>query len=75
MYLNYKKVLFNLRIYIGDVFGSQFYISDVIGIASYFCDVCGVPQKVSEIFKALIVSDVNEAAISIIMMLSNCNYS
>jgi hypothetical protein len=29
----------------------------------------------SEIFEALIVSDVNKAAISVIMMLSNCNYS
>ena len=29
----------------------------------------------SKIFEALIVSDVNKAAISVIMMLSNCNYS
>jgi hypothetical protein len=50
-------------------------LSDVIGIALYFCDVCGLPKKASEIFEALIVSDVNEAAISVIMMLSNCNYS
>jgi hypothetical protein len=64
-------VLSNLNIYIGDVFGIQFYISDVIGIALYFCDVCGLPKKASEIFEALIVSDVNEAAISVIMMLSN----
>ncbi len=76
MYLDYKKrVLSNLNIYIGDVFGSQCYMSDMIGIALYFCDVCGLPKKASEIFEALIVSDVNEAAISIIMMLSNCNYS
>jgi hypothetical protein len=47
----------------------------VIGIALYFRDVCGVPKKASEIFEALIASDVNEAAISIIMMLSNCTYS
>ncbi len=68
-------MLSNLKIYIGDVFWSQFYISDVIGIALYFCDVCGLPKKESEIFEALIVSDVSEAAISVIMMLSNCNYS
>jgi hypothetical protein len=68
-------VLSNLNIYIGDVFGGQFYISDVIGIALYLCDVCGLPEKASEILEALIVSDVNEAAIGIIMMLSNCNYS
>jgi hypothetical protein len=68
-------VLSNLNIDNGDVFGSHFYISDVIGIALYFCDVCGLTKKVSEIFEALIVCDVNEAAISIIMMLSNCNYS
>jgi hypothetical protein len=47
----------------------------MIGIALYFCDVCGLPQKASEIFEALIVGVVNKAAISIIMMLSNCNYS
>ena len=63
------------NVYIGDVFGSQFYISDVIGIALYFCDVCGLSKKASELFEALIVSDVNEAAISVIMMLGNCNYS
>ncbi len=57
------------------MFGGKFYISDVMGIAFYFCDVCGLPKKLSEIFEALIVSDVNKAAISIIMMLSNCNYS
>ncbi len=57
------------------MFGSQFYISDVIGNALYFCDVCGLPKKASEIFEALIVSDTNEAGISIIIMLSNCNYS
>ncbi len=68
-------MLSNLNIYIGDVFGSKFYISDVIGIAFYFCDVCGLPKKTSEIFEALIVSEVNEAAISIIMMFSNCNFS
>ncbi len=63
------------NVYIGDVFGSQFFISDLIGIALYFCDVCGLPKQMSEIFKALIVNDVSEAAISVIMMLSNCNYS
>ncbi len=68
-------MLSNLNIYIGDVFGSQFYISDVIGIALYFCDVCGLPKQTNEISEALIVSDVNKAAISVIMMLSNCNYS
>jgi hypothetical protein len=68
-------VLSNLNIYIGDMFGSQFHISDVIGIAIYFCDVCGLPYQTSDIFEALIVSDVNKAAISVIMMLSNCNYS
>jgi hypothetical protein len=68
-------VLSNPNIYIGDVFGSQFYISDVIGIALYFCDVCGLPKKASDLIEALIVSDVNEAAISVIMMLSDCNYS
>jgi hypothetical protein len=47
----------------------------VIGIALYFCDVCGLPKQMSEIFEALIASDVNETAISVIMMLSNCNYS
>ncbi len=57
------------------MFGSKFYVSDVIGVAFYFRDVCGLPKKASEIFKALIVSDVNEAAISIIMMFCNCNYS
>jgi hypothetical protein len=36
----------------------------VIGIALYFCDVCGLPKQTSEIFKALIVSDVNKATIS-----------
>jgi hypothetical protein len=56
------------------MFGSQFYISDVIGIALYFCDVYGLPEKASDIFEALIVSDVNEAGISVIMMLSNRNY-
>ena len=64
-------MLSNLYVYIGDVFGSQFYISDVNGIALYFCDVCGLPNQTSERFEALIVSDVNEAAISVIMMLSN----
>jgi hypothetical protein len=43
----------------------------LIGIAF----MCGFPKKVSEIFEALIVTAVNKAAISIIMMLSNCNYS
>ena len=57
------------------MFRSKFYISDVIGIALYFCDVCGLPKQTSEIFEALIVSDVNEAGISVIMMLDNCNYS
>jgi hypothetical protein len=47
----------------------------VIGIALYFFDVCGLPKKASEIFEALIVNDVNKAAISVIMMFSNCNYS
>ncbi len=65
----------NHNVIIGDMFGSQFYISDMIGIALYFCDVCGLPKQKSEIFEALIVSDVNKAAISVIMMLSNCNYS
>jgi hypothetical protein len=68
-------VLSNHNVYIGDVFGSHFYISDVIEIAIYFCDVCGLPKQTSEIFEALIVSDVNEAVISVIMVLSNCNYS
>jgi hypothetical protein len=68
-------VLSNLNISIGDVFRSKFYISDVIGIAFYFRDVCDLTKKASEIFEALIVSDVNEAEISVIMMLSNCNYS
>ncbi len=68
-------MLSNHNVYIGDVFGSQFYISDLIGIALYFCDVCGLPKQMSEIFKAITVTDVNEAAISVIMMLSNCNYS
>ncbi len=76
MYGNYyKRVLSNHNVYIGDVFGSQFYISDVIGIALYFCYVCGLPKQMNEIFEALIVSDVNETGISVIMMLSNCNYS
>jgi hypothetical protein len=68
-------VLSTYNVYIGDVFESQLYISDVIGIALYFCDVCGLPKQTREIFKALIVSDVNKAAISVIMILSNCNYS
>ncbi len=67
-------MLSNHNVNIGDIFGSQFYISDVIGIA-LFCDVCGLPKQTSEIFEALIDSDVNEAAISVIMMLSNCSYS
>jgi hypothetical protein len=76
MYLDYsKRVLSTLIIYIGDVFGSRIYMSDIIGIALYFSDVCGLPKKASEIFEALIVSDVNEAGISVMMMLSNCNYS
>ncbi len=50
-------------------------MSDVIGIALYFCDVCGLPKQMSEIFEALIVSDVNKAVISVIMMLGNGNYS
>ena len=57
------------------MFGGKFYISDMIGIALYFCDVYGLPKQMSEIFEALIVSDVNKAGISVIMMLSNCNYS
>ncbi len=57
------------------MFGSQFYISDMIRIALYFRDVCGFPKQMSEIFEALIVSDVNKTALSVIMMLSNCNYS
>ncbi len=66
----------NHNVYIlGDVFGSQFYISDVIGITLYFHNVCGLPKQMSEIFEALIISDDNKAAISVIMMLSNCNYS
>ncbi len=68
-------MLSNLNIYIGDMFGSQFYVSDMIGIALSFCDVCGLPKQTSGIFGALIVSDVNKAAISVIMMSSNCNYS
>ncbi len=71
----YKRVLSNHNVYIGDMFGSKFYISDVIGIALYFRDVCGLPKQMSEIFEALIVSDVNKTALSVIMMLSNCNYS
>ncbi len=67
-------MLSNQNVYIGDVFGSHFYISDVIEIALYFHDVCGLPKQMSEIFEALIVSDVNKAAISVIM-LSNCSYS
>jgi hypothetical protein len=70
-----KRVLSNLNIYIGDVFGSQFYISDIIGIALYFREVCGLPKQTSEIFEALIISYVSKAAISVIMMLNNCNYS
>ncbi len=31
-----KRVLSNLNIYIGDVFGSKFHISDIIGIAFIF---------------------------------------
>ncbi len=65
----------NLNIYIGDVFGSKFYISHVIGIAFYFCDVCDLPKKATEIFEALVVSVVNKGTISVIMMLSNCQYS
>jgi hypothetical protein len=57
------------------VFGSQFYISDVIGIALYHCYVFGLPKQTSKIFEALIVSDVNDAAICVIMMVGNCNYS
>jgi hypothetical protein len=68
-------VLSNHNVYIGDVFGSQFHISDVIWIALYFHDKCGLPNQMSEQFEALIVSDVNKAVISVIMMLSNCNYS
>ncbi len=68
-------MLSNLNIYTGDVFGSQFYESNVIGIALYICDVCGLPKQMSDIFEALIVGDVNKAAISVIMMLSICNYS
>ncbi len=68
-------MLSNHNVYIGDVFGSQFYLNDVIGIALYFHDVCGLPKQTSDIFEALIVSDVNEAAISVIMTLSNCNYT
>ncbi len=71
----YKRVLSNHNVFIGEVFGSQFYISGVIGIALYFCDVCGLLKQMSEIFEVLIVSDVNETAISVIMMLSNCNCS
>ncbi len=70
-----KRVLSNYNVYIGDVFGSQFYISDVIGIGSYFHDVCGLPKQMSGVFEAIIVSDVNKAAISDVMMLSNCNCS
>jgi hypothetical protein len=70
-----KKVLSNHNVYIGDMFGGQFCISDVVGIGLYFRDVCGLPKQTSEIFQALIVSDDNRAAISVIMMLSNCNYS
>ncbi len=47
----------------------------MIGIALYFCDVCGLPKQMSEIIEALIFSDVNKAALSVIMMLSNCNHS
>ncbi len=68
-------MLSNLTFYFGDVFGSKFYFSDVIGVVFYFCDVCGLPKKNSKIFEALIVNDVNKAAISIIMILINCNYS
>jgi hypothetical protein len=64
----------NHNIYIGDVFVSKFNISDVIWIGLYFHDVCGLPKQTSEIFEALIVIDVNETAISVIMMLSNCNH-
>ncbi len=67
-------MLSNLNIYIGDVFGSKFYISDVIRITLSFYDVCGLPKQTSEIFEVLLISDVNEVAISVIMMLSNCNY-
>jgi hypothetical protein len=57
------------------VFGSTFYFSDVFGSAFYFGGVYGLQKKASAIFEALIISDVNEAAISIIMMLINCSYS
>ncbi len=48
----------------------------MIVIALYFCVGCGLPKQMSEIFEALIVSDVNEAAIkiSVVMMLGKCNY-
>ncbi len=68
-------MLSNLNTYIGVVFGGQFYINDVIGIVLYFHDLCGLPKQMSEIFESLIVSNVNESAISVIWMLSICNYS
>ncbi len=61
-------MLSNHNIYIDDVFGSKFYTSDVIGIALYFCDVCGLPKQMSEICEAIIVSDVNKAALSVIII-------
>jgi hypothetical protein len=46
----------------------------MIGFAFYFHDVCGLQKKSNQIFEALIVSDVNKAAISAKVMLINCNY-
>jgi hypothetical protein len=68
-------VLSNHNVYISDVFGNQFYKNDVIEITLYFSDVCGLPKQMSVIFEALIFSDVNKTAISVLMMLSNSNYS
>ena len=68
-------MLSNLNIYIGDVFGSKFHISDIIGIAFIFVMCVVYLKKASEIFEALIISDVDKAAISVILMLSNCNCS
>jgi hypothetical protein len=50
--------------YFGDVFGSMFKYGDMFGSA-FFCGVW-ITQKLSAIFEALIVSDVNKLVVRVL---------
>ncbi len=51
--------------YFGDMFGSMLNFGDIFGSAFYFCDVYGFHKKLSAIYEALTVSDVNEFVVRV----------